>query len=770
MRPEPNESKPVNTPADPAGKHDTPLDAGGGVVGAGGAGDPLSAINQFEAQLGAIKRLHAEVSQRQLEIAQHSREIAAQRAEMDATRATVLRERDEIATLRDSFLKEAEDTEAERRALHEARARIDADAAQARAELEAASRLEDECSRKSAEVRAAGEETSRRAEAVARQEEACTAREAELVKQTERVAKLRSELEGSLKQFQADRKGLEQHLAQLNKDREQIAAELKAGEEARWEIQAQAESLRSQLEAAGELEAQCARQAAELRLREADHAKRSVELGTMEKVLEKTREKLTATMSKRAAELDARESRVIELEARAGGTGDALAAELEAARTKLAELAAALEEARGRLEASESRGAARTGEEERELAEVRASLAEATARCVSREAEAAHLRQSQTELETRLAETEQLLAEARGAASAGAAPAQDLSKYEQAIKILSERLKAAQAQNAVLARQVEDAQASGPGAGALGADGGEADDRNRLRRERLGRYKSLLNAQARKIVQVQNALTKRHTAAEQILSQRAKLAVVARELHRREAQLSSAKARSSTAALMFYAVATLGVLMALSWGIAVKYAPATFAAHAVIQADYKGKQPSEGNAVAWQQYMESLAEDPQLVEAAAERLEQRGIAELSNPGALRQELRRSLLIESATPDSISVSMKGSRPESTMVVLDTLVTAMVSTANAGRAQRPDGIAAEVAKAAQVGDGPVSDQRLTYAGGIFGGSSLLSMACAVLIGKRLGKLKRQESDEAAEAALDERNWAVNAMPEVDEQEQL
>ena len=88
----------------------------------------------------------------------------------------------------------------------------------------------------------------------------------------------------------------------------------------------------------------------------------------------------------------------------------------------------------------------------------------------------------------------------------------------------------------------------------------------------------------------------------------------------------------------------------------------------------------------------------QLVEAAAERLEQRGIAELSNPGALRQELRRSLLIESATPDSISVSMKGSRPESTMVVLDTLVTAMVSTANAGRAQRPDGIAAEVAKAA------------------------------------------------------------------------
>lgn len=769
MRPESNESKPVKNPAETMGKRHAQTDTGGGVIGSSdhAALDPLSAINQLEVQFGAIKRLHAEVTQRQIEIARQSKEIALQREDLSAARANILRQQEEVKQLRETCLKETEAAEAERKTVQEARLKVEADAEAARSQLETASQLESQCAEQSRELRAAKEDAEKRAAEITRKEKEFSGKDSELSEQTQRIAQLRNELETSLKQFQNDRKGLEEHLAQLKKDQEQIAAELKAGAEARQEIEAQSESLRSQLGAAGELETQCARQAAELRLREADQAKRSVELGTMEKVLEKTREKLNTATSKRAAELDARERRLTEQESQTGGMSDALRAELEQAHARVSQMQRELDAASARCEFAESEDTVQSGDAEHELAGLRALLAEASARDSSRDAEIAQLRQTEAELQNRLAGAENMLAEAKAEPTATVAqpPPPDLGKYEQAIKILSERLKAAQAQNQTLARQLEEAQrnASDVALEEIGPTVGSA--RNEIRRQRLSKYKSLLSTQARKIVQVQNSLTKRHTAAEQILAQRAKLVVVAKELQRREQLLVTGKARSSTAALMFYAVAMLGVLMALSWGAAVKFAPATYAAHAVIQADFKGKPAAEGNVVAWQQYVESLADDPQLLETAAERLEQRGVAELNTPGALRQELKRSLLIESATPESITVSLRGGRPERAMIVLDTVVTAMVSTANAGRAQRPDGIAAEVARAAQVGDGPVADQRLTYAGGIFGGSSILSLACATLVVKRLGRMKRQHTDEAVDAALDARNWAVTAMPEED-----
>jgi hypothetical protein len=275
-----------------------------------------------------------------------------------------------------------------------------------------------------------------------------------------------------------------------------------------------------------------------------------------------------------------------------------------------------------------------------------------------------------------------------------------------------------------------------------------------VRRARLSNYKGLLQAQARKIVQAQAGLAKRHAECDQLMAQRGKLSLAAAELQRREQAVARAKARSSAAAIVFYCAVSLAVLSGLSWAIAKQVAPATYTARTVIEADARGRAVTEEQLAQWQQYHESMLKDPQLMEVAAERLQRRGITSVGTAPALRQTITQDLFAQSAGPGSLTIELKGAGAQKTSDILETFVTTLVSTSNASRGQRTDGIATAITKPAASDAEPLSNSRLEYTLGILGGGAVVFGASGLMICSRLQKAKiRMESAGALEEVAEQ-----------------
>ncbi|MGE3109282.1 MAG: hypothetical protein AB7G11_08890 [Phycisphaerales bacterium] len=595
----------------------------GAAGGAAGGPDPLGALNQLESHFGAIKKMHAEVAEREARLTEQLAELAQRREELDRQVATVNQDREALANERDSLRRAQEDIVEKLRVIDDARRDLDARAGQLSQEREQAQRD--------------------RAAAV----------------------QLSQELEEREQRVQAD-------LLQIEAREQTMAAQARKLE-------------------------------AEQTAREAVVREKEIAVAQREKFAGKDADQLR--------------KEVAELKTRLAAGGD----QAESARQRTQQLADELEQLRSD---SESR-----------LGDVQSRLAEATAAIASRDAQIAHLGGELESVRAALARAESEREQARKNPGHSTP---DLSKYETAIKLLNERLKKAEAEKKSLAEQLGKALDAVEERG-NGVSGDEMSARARVRRERLRRYKGLLQGQTRKIAQAQAALAKRQAEAEQVLAQRSRIVAALASLQRREAEVAKQKSKSATASLMFYAVAGLAVLLALSWGIAYQVAPATFAARSTIKGDGQGRLPSAGELVAWQQYVQSLAQDPQIIEQTAERLDRRGIKELASGGTLRAELGSALYSDISAPGTVLFEIRGENASRTEIVLDTLISTIVSAANSTRSQRPDGISADVAVPASIGGGPVADQRLVYTGSIFGASAVLFLGMGTFVGRRLGRLK-------------------------------
>jgi len=429
-------------------------------------------------------------------------------------------------------------------------------------------------------------------------------------------------------------------------------------------------------------------------------------------------------------------------------------AEIAAAREELARETARIEalgrSLQARLEADSSEAAAvaaesqaRISELDQEVARLREQLEEEAREYSARLTDAAAAKAA---LEARVASLESDLEAARAASAAGRGEGAGADEDE--LGALRERL--AQAER--VRQELEER---------LAADAGLAADAmswNARRRERLRRYKALLQIQARKIVTAKEALEKRQAECEQLLAQRTKLQAALERVREAEKTAASNAARTGAALTVFCAFATLALILIMSWAITSHLVPATYIASAVIAPDGRGVSLTEADVESWQRYHEDLARDPGMMEEAASRFRQRGIISLGSAPELSARLSNDLAVQSRTDGSLVLELRGKGAEKTARELDTFVTAMASVANAARTNRPDGAATEIIQPAAAGQEPVEDPRLIYAGGIAGGGTLTATLLGLVVWGRMVRAKRRyEEEQSLTNALEELTWA-------------
>lgn len=756
-------------------------------LGMPGAGvDIFQTLSELENRLSGLKKLHQQHTAREAVIAQRENELI--RREQDGrTRAeTIERQRAELASAWKELRKEQ---------------------AGARAELERATALIAEADRRAVEASALSARLGEQEAGIGARQRVVGEAEARLAERERALAEQESTL-GSLSETLAAREKdvseKSESLAQRERQAESRAAELRTQQEQAERDRTGAEALRSELES----------KARELASVQTEAAARAEELARAESEIEEAREDIRrqneqlrrdkGAVEEQAQVLAARSSdaetsaifagRVEQLQLQLGEAVAARAAresEVADLRDQMASLEESLTPTRERADDFERIVAERQAELSSERARGAAALAEVRSELERREAEIADLRAAaagapspaeieklagaERELRSKLAESD----EARGEladrlrtmeqsmskrAGAGVSP-EELHKRDQAILALKQRFEEARAENESLLARLGEAERASAEAGSRSVQGASAPDAGSggggiaARRERLRRYKSLLQSQARKIVTAQNALQKRHADAEQILNQRAKISAAAIELARLEKRLNSSRARTGSAAIVMYSVATLGVLAVLSWGVSRQIWPGTFAARAVIQADAGGRQPTSDELSSWQAYHEELVKDPRLVEVAAERMNRRGLDALGNAPALLSRLNHDLYVQSSGKGSLTVELRGEGAGKTAIELDTFITAIKAVADTTREQRSTPLTTIIAQAATTDPEPLQSDHLTKALMLLGGSAAGVGLFGLAIWSRLARSKQRfEQSQAIESALDQVDWAA------------
>lgn len=312
-----------------------------------------------------------------------------------------------------------------------------------------------------------------------------------------------------------------------------------------------------------------------------------------------------------------------------------------------------------------------------------------------------------------------------------------------------------------LAAQLQRARESeGTPSEAVSGPGSRADTAgmSALRRSRLKRCRTILREQVTKVRRASEVLAKRFEQCEQVLSQRAQLSAVKRQLDVASASLAKRTAAKKTGALLLYTVLTISILGALSWAVVNQALPGTFAAKAELTADGRGRDLSDAEYDEWKRALEATLSEPQFIDVVADRMKKRGYESLATPGAVRTLFTSSLAHESPSPGTISLEIRATGAEKAARALDVIATALASDANAARERRADGAVTLIKSAAVAGTRPIDDQRLLHAGILLVGATTLTLGLGTLVWSRLSKAKEDfEVGSQIDHVLDDAKWA-------------
>jgi len=294
----------------------------------------------------------------------------------------------------------------------------------------------------------------------------------------------------------------------------------------------------------------------------------------------------------------------------------------------------------------------------------------------------------------------------------------------------------------------------------------------RRRRDRLGKYRELVERQAAKVIQAEALLAERiarmDTSAsdesklqpqlDALASERdglkVKLGQAAKAIRQLKASPAPAKlvvkkAPSRTLGSIAFVLLGVAALSATSWHFSGEFAHASYVAEMGIAPEIPASEMAEGESEAWLSYHESLTTDAQVLGLAAERLKRRGITSLADPIALREKIELDLDVMRTGEGGLGYTMRGTGGSATRRALETYVLTLVSFANDTRDYRKDGASTLVSVGAKAGDEPISSNRLELFG-IIAGASLI--VCAVL-GFMFARLSRPSTVPKAFAATND-----------------
>ncbi len=525
----------------------------------------------------------------------------------------------------------------------------------------------------------------------------------ELEESRERIDHLEAELEVAQAKVTQTSESAAEKVATERENSDRLRAELIELAEARDEAQSAAAATTERIE---HLEQMLAEAREELESVSAARATDASNTGELQQQLE--------TVTRRAEDAEALAERLREAGEREGSEQSV---QLESVQAELESTARDLQSERERSGQLESRIAELEGNEQ-----------------------AAELQLRIETLEQELQASRETLERAERVDEARAA--EDASTIEK----LTNRLRERDAQREELQRKLAEAEVR------------PRDDREvGNRRDRLRKQRALLRDRSTKLNTATKALRDRFEQVEQILSRRAELAEAYQSVADAEAKLANRESRSAAMLMLTAIVVIFGVLGGASWFVSGVMAPGQHAATAVVRADAGSRQLTESDLQGWRAYVDGLTADPAFLESVAERMKRRGIESYSTAGALRSMVASNLDVQSPEQGTIEFELRDSGRARTERVLDTYVVALASQANHNRSRRSDGATTVVGQASRVRSDPLDQTRLVTAGGMFGGTALLTLVGGNLIWRRMRDSKAKfERSARVDMILDEARW--------------
>ena len=282
------------------------------------------------------------------------------------------------------------------------------------------------------------------------------------------------------------------------------------------------------------------------------------------------------------------------------------------------------------------------------------------------------------------------------------------------------------------------------------------------RMRRLRACRNVVSARARKLRRAGEVLQQRVEQCDTLLQQRRELAASKRALDELHKRVETARAKQSTALQLCVWLVTLSTLAGLSWVIAGRYSPPSFASKTVIAAETDGA--NAGDVVAWDEFHIELLTHPRLIERVAARLQRRGMTDVGTVDAVRTMIETSLTHRELSPGRLEVEVVAQGRERSTRLLETYVTALVAEANEARPRRRDGMATGIELEPVAGQEPVADLRPKYAGI---GLAISAGTAALLwfgLWSAMAKVRaRYEASSRLDEILNEARW-VDPVPDV------
>jgi hypothetical protein len=205
-------------------------------------------------------------------------------------------------------------------------------------------------------------------------------------------------------------------------------------------------------------------------------------------------------------------------------------------------------------------------------------------------------------------------------------------------------------------------------------------------------------------------------------------------------------------------VAVLAVIVAgASWFLADHFAPATVSSSVTFEAKNRSGAPlSIEEAESWRSWHTDLLVDTGFTNTLAKRLADRRLDRYSDANALRQRFMADLTIDAVPEGIMTVSLSGTDPQEITALLDALATTLVTESSRRMSKRGDGPHAVVKGGTKEGDRlryatlnpiPIHDERLKYAGYVFGAAFPACLLLIWVIYRRLARAKSVFDDPDA-----------------------
>lgn len=278
----------------------------------------------------------------------------------------------------------------------------------------------------------------------------------------------------------------------------------------------------------------------------------------------------------------------------------------------------------------------------------------------------------------------------------------------------------------------------------------EAAAHLRRRRKRLGQLRRALQSRRSKVTDTSSGITVTEEQLQRLNEEAQMLEDTRTALATSEKEMVRRWARTRAVVVLGWAAFLAVVCGAASWIAADHFYPAVVAGNVELEAKVPPGLTIEPEALmAWSENHIALLEDERFHEAVARRMAERRVDRFRSAARVRDLIASNVTAEVPRPGAVMLTMNGAPADEVLLALDTLAVTLAAEsgrqlARAASDPRPTIVGERHERGrvayASLQSTPIEDNRLMYAGIIFGGGSIILTALILLAYRRLLRSKR------------------------------